>query len=344
MNFRLVALDILDPGSLELARRWNDVYVADQAALFGAQGSAFTLVERQGFQRGTDRSCRTVAAVADDGTVVGSLQVVEGTRDNLDTSTFGLVVHPDHRRRGVGSALLDHAEALAAESGRHVLMADSEFPVDGVDGAEEFATARGWSIGQTMPRSALALPGDAAWRERLVALRDGGDVAATADPTAYRIETAVDLPPEEWLDGMALAYRRMSTDMPLGDLAVEEEDWDAARVHEMLSTLLASGRRLVTSMARDRTGAMAGLTEMGVSAGSPHLAYQGSTLVLREHRGQRLGLRLKAANALVLLELLPQVRSIRTWNADDNVPMLAVNRELGFVVDAWERTWQKRLS
>ncbi len=34
---------------------------------------------------------------------------------------------------------------------------------------------------------------------------------------------------------------------------------------------------------------------------------------------------------------LPMVRSVRTWNADDNVHMLAVNRELGFQVEGYSR-------
>lgn len=64
---------------------------------------------------------------------------------------------------------------------------------------------------------------------------------------------------------------------------------------------------------------------------------------MTEHRGHRLGLRLKAANALLLVEALPGVASVRDWDADDDTVMLAVNLELGFVVDADERTWQKRV-
>jgi RimJ/RimL family protein N-acetyltransferase len=40
---------------------------------------------------------------------------------------------------------------------------------------------------------------------------------------------------------------------------------------------------------------------------------------------------------------LPEVDRIRTWNAEDNEPMLAVNRRLGFVADAYQREWQKRV-
>jgi GNAT superfamily N-acetyltransferase len=86
-----------------------------------------------------------------------------------------------------------------------------------------------------------------------------------------------------------------------------------------------------------------GFTQVSVSADDPAVGYQQDTLVLREHRGHGLGLRLKAANALLLLDTLPAVKTIRTWNADDNAPMLSVNRALGYVVDGYSREWQKVL-
>lgn len=342
-TWTIVPVDLLDPDGQELAQAWVDVFTADQAHTFADGGSPWQLSELQGFHRNPAKRRQGWAARADDGTLLGSVEVIEPLRDNLDSASLWLAVHPDHRRRGVGTALLAHAEAVALGDGRHVLMTDSEFPVDGVDPAQEFATRHGWALAQTAPRSALTLPGDEAWRARLAVIRDGGDVATTADPAAYRVETCFDVPPPEWLPGLAGMYRRMSTDMPLGELALEEEDWDADRVLDMVETLVAAGRRLVTSVALDREDTMVGFTELGVSAGTPHLAYQGSTLVAREQRGHRIGLRLKAANALALMEHLPAVTTVRTWNADDNAPMLAVNRELGFAVDAWERAWQKRV-
>ena len=63
------------------------------------------------------------------------------------------------------------------------------------------------------------------------------------------------------------------------------------------------------------------------------MAYQQDTLVMREHRGHGLGLRMKAAGTLALMEGSPATTSVRTWNADDNAPMLAVNHALGFVHD-----------
>ncbi len=34
---------------------------------------------------------------------------------------------------------------------------------------------------------------------------------------------------------------------------------------------------------------------------------------------------------------------MRTWNAEENEPMLTVNRELGFVVDSIDTAWQKKV-
>jgi len=62
--------------------------------------------------------------------------------------------------------------------------------------------------------------------------------------------------------------------------------------------------------------------------------------VLSEHRGHGLGLRLKAATALRVMDELPEVTAVRTWNAASNE--LAVIRRLGYVVDGYSREWQKR--
>ena len=102
-----------------------------------------------------------------------------------------------------------------------------------------------------MLRSALTLPGDL---ELLELLREGGAAAAEGDPAAYRIESVVGIPPEGWFEGLAEMQRRMSTDVPLGDLALEEEDWDVARVRWMLTTMAEVGRQMVTSVAFDDTG------------------------------------------------------------------------------------------
>ena len=62
---------------------------------------------------------------------------------------------------------------------------------------------------------------------------------------------------------------------------------------------------------------------------------------MSDHRGRSLGTRVKAANLLALLEQLPAVRRVTTWNARTNEPMLLVNRKLGFHPVGVSTEWQK---
>ena len=205
---------------------------------------------------------------------------------------------------------------------------------------EEFAARFGYAAAQVVLRSSLALPAD---RDRLAGLldevgRDGAD--------GYRTQTHWDGIPDELLEGRAELSRRMSTDVPLGDLELEEEVWDADRVRTQYETVAAMGRRVVDTFAvEEATGRLVGFTQVQVTPGEdPVVAYQQDTLVMREHRGHALGLRLKAATTLALMDEVPEASVVRTWNAEENAPMLAVNARLGYVRDAFLREWQKVLA
>jgi GNAT superfamily N-acetyltransferase len=136
----------------------------------------------------------------------------------------------------------------------------------------------------------------------------------------------------------------MSTDAPHDDMDWREERWDADRLRTEHAATRSSGRRVTESVARHApSGRLVAFTRIEVSPDQPDLGYQQDTLVLREHRGHALGRRLKAANALRVMDALPEVAAVRTWNAASNEHMLAVNRALGYRVDGYSRMWQKRL-
>jgi GNAT superfamily N-acetyltransferase len=136
----------------------------------------------------------------------------------------------------------------------------------------------------------------------------------------------------------------MSTDTPLGQVDFEEETWDGARVRRTFELAREQGRRVVETVARHRaTGRLVAFTTMGVPSSDPASAYQWDTLVLREHRGHRLGLLVKAVNLQALLAELPGIRRVHTWNAVANEPMLRVNRTLGFAPIGQVTEWQKKL-
>lgn len=137
---------------------------------------------------------------------------------------------------------------------------------------------------------------------------------------------------------------RMSTDAPTGALGLSEEVWDADRVRASIEVDLSGGRTLILSVARNlASGHLVGYRVLTVSPDSPDLAYPNDTLVLREHQGHGLGRRMKMVTGALLRMESPEVRTIRTWNADTNTHMLVVNVEMGFRPVAYEAEWQKRV-
>jgi ribosomal protein S18 acetylase RimI-like enzyme len=333
-DFEIRPIDLLDPAQEEAATQWVGVHAAAQRRIFGDRGSSWTLSELRAFHRKPDKK-RADRAAWRGGTVVGAVEVLLPVHDNPRLALFWLAVDPQHRRLGIGTALLEEAERIAGAEGRTVFAAETEWMEGGSDESGEFAARHGYDNAQTVVRSEQALPADP------------DALAALAGPGAddYVIESFVDDLPQAWLEDRAVLQQRMSTDAPLDDLELEEEVWDADRLRQEHDAARQAGRRVVESVARHLpSGRLVGFTTVAVSAGTPHLAYQQDTLVLTEHRGRGLGLRLKAANGLRLMEALPEVTAIRTWNAASNEHMLAVNRQLGYVVDGYSAEWQKVLA
>lgn len=105
------------------------------------------------------------------------------------------------------------------------------------------------------------------------------------------------------------------------------------------------GRVVVEAAAwHDESGTMAAFTHVSVPKETPWIAYQDDTLVAAEHRGHRLGYRVKAAVALALPDAAPGVTVQRTWNDETNTHMLRINRELGCEREGSLVEWQKMLA
>ena len=92
-----------------------------------------------------------------------------------------------------------------------------------------------------------------------------------------------------------------------------------------------------------KDGRLVAFTDLQVPLAQPERAHQGGTLVLREHRGHRLGALMKAAVLRELAATMPEVRRISTYNSEDNTPMVAVNEALGFRPAGQLSTWSLRL-
>ncbi|MGY1672505.1 GNAT family N-acetyltransferase [Geodermatophilus sp. SYSU D00710] len=281
-----------------------------------------------GSRTGTHR-----AAVVD-GAVVGALRVLLPVRDNTTVAFLDVAVHPASRRRGIGGALLAEGARLAAAAGRSSLVSEVDEPGPDTPG-RAFALARRWSCDLQETRRDLLLP---VAEERLAAL-EAEAVAASAD---YEVVTWRDRTPDALLADRALLSQRMSTDAPSGDVPVTEEEWDGARVREQEAVDRARDRTVLSAGAV-RDGRLVAFTDLHVPLAQPERASQSGTLVLREHRGHRLGARVKIAVLRELAVTLPAVRRISTYNSDANRPMVAVNEALGFRRAGGLSTWSTRI-
>jgi GNAT superfamily N-acetyltransferase len=332
----------IDPFDDGLLTEWCDVLRASDEDLWpGLAG--FTLPDIRAFARldGTYRRFELVAAGEPGGPMLGVGQMELPLRDNLHSAEVTVAVHPAHRRRGAGTAVVACMSRLAVADGRRSLNSIVDVPVAlAADHASvHFAPRVGFEAMLPGNTRHLAVPVDEA---RLDEVRH---VVATArDAASYRTLTFVNPWPDEAVEDHCELYRRMSTDEPAGDGDKEEEVWDAHRLRENDELLAArESWKLVAVAQHIPSGRLVAFTELLLARDTPGQAWQMATLVHPEHRGHRLGLAIKIANLEFLAEQAPAVRLIVTGNAAGNDPMIAVNDMLGFEVAGVGRFWQKHL-
>ncbi|WP_169251715.1 GNAT family N-acetyltransferase [Brevibacterium sp. 'Marine'] len=284
-----------------------------------------------------------------DGVIVAKGVAELRLTSNTDTAEVWCGVHPDHRRRGLGAALLTVMEAELRAEGRTALSSFCEIPesvraanLRGARLAAEtgagtlpaalpevsFLSSRGYGLAQ-IERCSVAPTATAAEL----------DLGAHVDD--YVIETWRGPVPEHRLEHIALCKRRLSTDVPGAAKFGGEESWDGERVRALDAEKTAKGESMATALAL-LDGEPAGYTQVGSSADRPTVGWQGGTLVLSEHRGHRLGARLKVANHRSLAQH-SAVERVYTWNAVENSWMLAINDQAGFGTWAWVGLWTKNL-
>ena len=82
--------------------------------------------------------------------------------------------------------------------------------------------------------------------------------------------------------------------------------FDGGILREAEDVTIAQGRRtVVTAVEHIASGTLVGLTTISVLALRPDVVFQDDTVVLREHRGNKLGLLIKVANMERLSRAVP---------------------------------------
>ena len=242
---------------------------------------------------------------------------------------YGLFVHvhPDHRRRGIGSALY---ERLMGELGeRGAVVARTEVKESMADGVA-FATRRGFV---EMKRE---------WESRLdVAGFDWTRFAGAAERAAAAGIAITTLAAERARhpDAVRAAYelnQACERDVPEVD-PVTPVPFDQFVKQEVEGpSALADGYFLAKDGDR-----YVGQSNLFSSAEEPDVLYQGLTGVLPEYRGKGIALALKLRTVAYARD--HDKREIRTWNDTRNRPMLRINEAMGFVKQPAWIVFQKTL-
>ncbi|ANZ38274.1 hypothetical protein BBK82_21610 [Lentzea guizhouensis] len=248
------------------------------------------------------------------GVVVAAASVALLPAENSRIAAGEVEVHPDHRRQGIGTEVL---EALLTElRGRGRETFENLWVTRGSAG-ERWAVARGFTVGahRLWQKLTIADVDPAVW-----------DVPA---PDGYRVQQWINATPEHLLASVA-ATRQSIVDAPAEGIVSVSPAWtpEQVRAKESLARQAGVEQRIVTAV---HGGEVVALTELSLYPSNVTSAWQEDTVVAPAHRGRGLGRLVKAHMLRWLLADRPALEFIETQTNGDNVHMIRVNHRLGFV-------------
>lgn len=296
--------------------------------------TSYSLQETMAMLRGSEHAARRVMRqVRRDGVVVGVAAAGLPLLDNTSVADVGVAVVPEARRQGIGTALLEDLLREARASDRTRAIAWLQWPYDdGRAGSAspgmQFAAATGFHVSQLEIQRVLDLPVP-------IDVLDDLEREAATHHSGYTFRTWIGAAPQEVLPGYGRLVGEVETEAPTGEHVPEVEVWDERRIRDQEAELEQQGRTRITTLAIAPDGEPVGYTDLVHAATDGGRVYQWGTLVDSGHRGHRLGMALKVRTARAMQQAFPDAAYVRTWNAESNAPMIAVNDAMGFRPVGW---------
>jgi GNAT superfamily N-acetyltransferase len=217
-----------------------------------------------------------------------------------------LSVLPEHRRQGIGSALLAAISDVARDAGKTMLLGTTTSDrADSID----FLEHRGFREHERM---------------KVVKLDLAGIVPPAIEPppgvTISSLEAHPDLVPSVY-DVAQEALPDIPGDGPEAPATLEE-----FRTRDVDRAIIPAGGFVIAI--DDATGRVAGYANLMLVPGRATVAWHGMTAVARAWRGRGLARALKAGTIAWALD--NGLEALEGSNDIDNAPMRAVNKRLGY--------------
>ena len=329
-------------GPQTLLARWNEQHDMTKCVVLALQGAPEPDASgaRFGLPPVPDEPRRLLGSAY--------LALLEADNPHLADDCW-IMVQPEARRRGIGTALWGELYRIATEAGRtsfvgftghrpcpecEQLPAPTGVGAVPVDAGSRFALACGFALEQAERLSVLDLPLPDGLLDRLAA-------QTLLHAQGYAIRTWQGPTPPDLLAGVAAMQATLSTDAPRSGIDWEQEAWDAERQRREDEVNAATGTSY-GAVALTAAGEVVAYTLLVREYERPEHAVQWNTVVASAHRGHRLGLAVKVANLRQLAEA-EDVGRVLTWNAGENDHMLAINTALGFRPVSVNGAWQLRV-
>lgn len=314
----IVSIDVADDAALAA---W---YAVESASVhherpYALQRSLTALASWVQHPHGPKR--RVLLGAFVDGKIVGTAEVAMSNRENTHLAEVEIHVHPDHRRRGIGTRL-HHAVGRVREiHGRTTVIGELFVPLGGAADASAglaFATRMGCASVHVEEHLAMRLPADPTTVDLLTRSVPGYEIVTWQGPC-----------PDDHRAAYLVLRNQMNTDVPTGGADVapvvltEEHLADSeARTARAYLTVVAAARR-------EADGAMGGYSRVFLDR-SDVVALQDDTLVMPDHRGRGLGMQLKLATRAIIEAEHPDRTLLHTWTDPTNAAMYRTNIAFGY--------------
>ena len=215
-------------------------------------------------------------------------------------------VLPEHRRQGVGTAILAALTDLARNAGKSMLVGrTTEDRVDAIT----FLAHRGFVEHERMKAVRLDLA--------------GVEPPAVDPPDGIEMTSLAARP--DLVEGVYAVALEALPDIP-GDGPMAPGTLEEFRTRDVDREVIPPGGFAVAIEAA--TGRVVGYANLMLVPGNPKVAWHGMTAVARAWRGRGVAMALKRAT--IAWAVTHGLAALETANDTDNAPMRAVNQRLGY--------------